>query len=100
MLGPGSTKDCPGYFIRPGDTSKTRFNNWNPFDSGVIAAVRGYDDGGHGIPIEGATVSAGGQMGVTGADGRVQLVLPAGTYRLVARKDGLVRSFAERVEVP
>ena len=40
MLGPGSTKDCPGYFIRPGDTSKTRFNNWNPFDSGVIGLPR------------------------------------------------------------
>jgi penicillin-binding protein 2 len=40
LLGPGSTKDCPGYFIRPGDTSKTRFNNWDPFDSGVIGLSR------------------------------------------------------------
>ena len=88
------------YCLRAADCQRTLEVRASPFDSGVIAAVRGYDDGGHGIPIEGATVSAGGQMGVTGADGRVQLVLPAGTYRLVARKDGLVRSFAERVEVP
>jgi penicillin-binding protein 2 len=40
ILGPGSTKDCPGYFIRPGDTSRTRFNNWNPNDSGVIGLPR------------------------------------------------------------
>jgi hypothetical protein len=30
----------------------------------------------------------------------VQIALPSGSHRLVARKDGLVRSFAERVEVP
>ena len=41
-----------------------------------------------------------GVTGLTGADGRVQLALPSGTHRLVARKDGLVRSFTERVEVP
>jgi hypothetical protein len=28
------------------------------------------------------------------------MVLPPGTHRVVARKDGLVRSFTERVEVP
>jgi hypothetical protein len=37
---------------------------------------------------------------VTAADGTVRLALPAGTRRLVARKYGLVRSFAERVTVP
>jgi hypothetical protein len=50
--------------------------------------------------VEGASVSAGGLTGLTGADGRAQLTLPSGTHRLVARKDGLVRSFSERVEVP
>jgi hypothetical protein len=71
-----------------------------PAAGGLEATVRGYDDAGDGIPIEGATVSAGGVTGGTAADGRVQLSLPAGTYRVVARKDGLVRSFTERVEVP
>ena len=52
------------------------------------------------MPLEGATVSAGGTSGLTAADGRVQLALSPGTHRLVARKDGLVRSFAEIVEVP
>jgi hypothetical protein len=28
------------------------------------------------------------------------MALPSGAHRLVARKDGLVRSFTERVEVP
>jgi hypothetical protein len=37
---------------------------------------------------------------VSGADGRVTLALPAGRHRLVAEKDGLVRSFGERVVVP
>ena len=62
--------------------------------------MRGYDDAGDGIPVEGATVTASGVTGLTGADGRAQLALPSGTHRLVARKDGLVRSFSERVEVP
>ncbi len=51
-------------------------------------------------PIDGAAVTASGVTGLTGADGRVQLALPPGTHRLIARKDGLVRSFSERVEVP
>ena len=67
---------------------------------GIVATVRGFDDGGDGIPIEGAAVTASGVTGLTAADGRVQMALPPGTHRLVARKDGLVRSFTERVEVP
>jgi hypothetical protein len=70
-------------------------------ESGAIAiTVRGYDDEGRGDRIEGATVSAGGVSGVTAADGTLRLALPAGNHRLVAKKDGLVRSFAERVAVP
>ena len=37
---------------------------------------------------------------MTAADGSARLALPAGRHRLVAEKDGLVRSFAERVAVP
>jgi hypothetical protein len=66
----------------------------------VLATVRGYDDEGRGVPVADATVSAAGVSGLTAADGTVRLPLAPGTHRLVARKDGLVRSFAERVEVP
>jgi hypothetical protein len=64
------------------------------------ATVRGYDDEGRGVPVEGATVSAGGQSGLTDAAGVARLSLPPGRYRAVAEKAGLVRSFTERVEVP
>jgi hypothetical protein len=67
---------------------------------GLVATVRGYDDEGRGVAVEGATVSAGGASAVTGPDGVARLAPPSGTHRLVASKAGLVRSFAERVEVP
>jgi hypothetical protein len=66
----------------------------------VSVTVRGYDDEGRGVPVEGATVSAGSATAVSGADGGARLALPAGPHRLVADKDGLVRSFGERVVVP
>jgi hypothetical protein len=66
----------------------------------VSVTVRGYDDEGRGVPVAGATVSAGPVSAVSGADGSARLALPAGRHRLVAEKDGLVRSFGERVVVP
>jgi hypothetical protein len=66
----------------------------------VSVTVRGYDDEGRGVPVAGATVSAGPVSAVSGADGSARLALPAGRHRLVAEKDGLVRSFRERVVVP
>jgi len=66
----------------------------------LIATVRGYDDQGDGVAVAGAEVSAGGASAQTDASGVARLVLPAGSYRAVATKSGLVRSFAERVEVP
>jgi hypothetical protein len=45
-------------------------------------------------------VSAGGRSALTDASGVARLSLPAGRYRAVAEKQGMVRSFAERVEVP
>jgi hypothetical protein len=66
----------------------------------VSVTVRGYDDEGRGVPVEGATVSAGPATAVSGADGSARLALPAGPHRLVADKGGLVRSFGERVVVP
>jgi hypothetical protein len=65
-----------------------------------VATVRGYDDAGDGVPVVGATVTSGQITGITGPDGRVRMALSPGTHRLAARKDGLVRSFTERVEVP
>jgi hypothetical protein len=66
----------------------------------LIAAVRGYDDQGDGVAVAGAAVSAGGVSAQTDASGVARLTLPAGSYRAVATKSGLVRSFAERAEVP
>jgi hypothetical protein len=89
------------YCVRAADCQRTLEVRAKPAGGGgVVATVRGYDDAGNGVPVEGARVTAGGVTGLTGADGRVQLALPAGSHRLVARKDGLVRSFTERVAVP
>ena len=66
----------------------------------LVATVRGYDDEGRGIPVAGARVAAGGMSALTGPDGVARLALAPGRYRAVATRDGLVRSFAERVEVP
>jgi hypothetical protein len=88
------------YCLRAESCQRTLDLRATPIAGGVAATVTGYDDAGHGVRIEAATVSAGSVTGTTGADGRVQLPLPRGAHRLVARKDGLVRSFTERVEVP
>jgi hypothetical protein len=66
----------------------------------LVATVRGYDDEGRGVAVAGATVSAGGSTALTGPNGVARLPLPSGRYRVVAEKAGMVRSFAERVEVP
>jgi hypothetical protein len=88
------------YCVRAADCQRTLEVRVTPAAGGIAASVRGYDDAGDGVPIEGASVTAGRVTGLTGADGRVQLALPSGPHMVVARKDGLVRSFAERVEVP
>jgi hypothetical protein len=88
------------YCLRAADCQRTLELKTSPAPGGIVVTVRGYDDAGDGIPIEGATVTASGVTGLTAAGGRVQLALPSGTHRVVARKDGLVRSFTERVEVP
>jgi len=88
------------YCVRAADCQRTLELRTTPMAGGIVATVRGYDDAGDGVPIEDATVSGSGVTGLTSADGRVQMVLPPGIHLLVARKDGLVRSFTERVEVP
>jgi hypothetical protein len=88
------------YCVRAADCERTLEVRARPMSGGIVAIVRGYDDAGDGVPVEGASVTAAGLTGLTAADGRVQLALAPGTHRVVARKDGLVRSFTERVEVP
>jgi hypothetical protein len=66
-----------------------------------IVHVTGYDNAGKGVPVEGVTVSSqAGAAGTTDASGRATLFLGAGTNTLVATKDGLVRSFPVRVDIP
>jgi hypothetical protein len=63
--------------------------------------VRGYDDQGDGIAVAGATVRLGSAIAVTGADGAAVLTVPAaaGTLRLQAERDGMVRAFPREVAV-
>jgi hypothetical protein len=86
--------------LRDGGCQRTLELTWRAEPGTLVATVRGYDDDGRGVPIEGATVTAGGSEARTDAAGGARLTLPAGRYRAVAEKPGLVRSFTERVEVP
>ena len=88
------------YCVRAANCQRTLEVRATPTTGGIVATVRAYDDAGDGVPVEGASVTAGGVTGLTAADGRVEIALSPGTHRVVARKDGLVRSFTERVEVP
>ena len=88
------------YCVSAGDCQRTLVVTAKPATGGIVATVRGYNDAGEGVPVTGAEVTAGRVTAITGPDGRVQMALSPGTHRLVARKDGLVRSFSERVEVP
>jgi hypothetical protein len=86
--------------LRAGGCQRTLEVRARAGPGGLVATVRGYDNEGRGVAVEGATVRAGGTSALTGPDGSVRLGLPAGAHRVVATKAGLVRSFAERVEVP
>jgi hypothetical protein len=86
--------------LRDGGCQRTLELTWRAEPGALVATVRGYDDQAAGVPVEGATVRAGGVEALTDAGGEARLALPAGRYRAVAEKPGLVRSFAERVEVP
>ena len=60
--------------------------------------VRGYDDQGRGVDVEGATVRLGSATAVTGPDG-VAVLTVIDDGRLEAFKDGLVRAFPREVAV-
>jgi hypothetical protein len=63
--------------------------------------VRGYDDRGRGIAVEGATVTLGSATAVSDATGVAALTVPAepGEHRLEAARDGLVRAFPVEVTI-
>ena len=63
--------------------------------------VRGYDDFGKGVLVEGATVRLGSASAVTGAAGTATLTVPAetGDLPLEAERDGMVRAFPQAVTV-
>jgi hypothetical protein len=63
--------------------------------------VRGYDDYGRGIAVEGATVTLGAATAVSDAAGVAALTVPAepGEHALAATRDGLVRAFPVEVTI-
>jgi hypothetical protein len=62
--------------------------------------VRGYDNAGGATNVEGATISEGDTvLATTDAAGTAALTLTPGAHTLVARKDGLVRSYPVEVDV-
>ena len=67
----------------------------------LTVTVRGYDDQGRGVAIEGATVTLGSASAVSDAAGVAVLTVPAepGEHALEATRDGLVRAFPVEVTV-
>jgi len=65
----------------------------------VTVRVTGHDDNGRGVAVEAAAVKIGPLELRTDAQGRASATLAPGRYGVVATKDGLVRSFRERVRV-
>jgi hypothetical protein len=63
--------------------------------------VRGYDDQGRGVLVEGATVRLGGATAVTGSDGAAVVTVPSapGRLSLTAARPGMVRAFPREVRV-
>ena len=63
--------------------------------------VRGYDDQGRGVAVEGATVTLGSATAVSDAAGAAALTVPAepGEHRLDAVRDGIVRAFPVEVTI-
>src|SRR3954454_7126734 len=82
--------------LRSGGCQRTLELRATPETGGLRVKVVGYNDDGHGVAVVGATVKAGGASALTGPDGRARLSLASGSYRVFARKKGLVRSFSER----
>jgi len=86
--------------LRDGGCQRTLELKLRPEPGSVVASVRGYDDEGHGVAVEGVTVNAGGLSALTDAAGQASLALAPGRHLVVATKEGTIRSFSERVELP
>ena len=66
----------------------------------LSVTVRGYDDSGRGAVVPDATVRLGRAMAVTDSNGAAQITAPsAGTFRVTAEHDGMVRSWPRKVTV-
>jgi hypothetical protein len=89
------------YFCRltSGGCQRTLELKAAPVAGGVEVTVLGYDDEARGVRVAGATVRLGPAEQVTDASGVARFAVDPGTYRALAEKSGLVRSFTERVVV-
>jgi hypothetical protein len=67
----------------------------------LTVTVRGYDDQGKGVAIEGASVTLGSATAVSDATGAAVLTVPAepGRHPLETTREGLVRAFPVEVTV-
>jgi hypothetical protein len=67
----------------------------------LSVTVRGYDDQGRGVAVEGATVTLGSATAVSDTAGAAVLTVPAepGKHPLEATRDGLVRAFPVEVTI-
>jgi hypothetical protein len=67
----------------------------------LSVTVRGYDDQGRGVAVEGATVTLGSATATSDAAGAAVLTVPAepGKHPLEATRDGLVRAFPVEVTI-
>jgi len=66
----------------------------------VVASVLGYDDEGRGVAVAGASVTAGNASALTDAGGEARLSVGSGRHLVVAKREGMIRSFGEPVKVP
>jgi hypothetical protein len=89
------------YFCRlvQGGCQRTLALKVTPEPGGVAVTVTGHDDEGRGIRVAGATVRLGAAAQVTDASGVARFAVDPGTYRALAERPGMVRSFTERVVV-
>jgi hypothetical protein len=67
----------------------------------LSVTVRGYNDQGKGVGVQGATVRLGSATATTGIDGIAVLTVPAtpGTFSLTAKRTGMVPAFARKVTI-
>lgn len=87
------------YCRRANDCQRTLAVSTSVAGGELTARVTGYDDYGRGLRIVAATVRVGGRTLTTDTAGVARTTLPPGRYRVVAEKDGMVRSFPEPVTV-